>query len=196
MNAAGVTVRSADRGDTDAIRAMIESCALDGALLRRHRDDIEPAIPGFVVGERSCDRGTRTILGCAALVACGASLAEVRSVAVAPAARGTGLGRSMIERLVDTAAALGMDRLFLLTKVPGFFERLGFRDVDPASLPDSFLHDLVLAQQRTYLAKHVMTRPVLRGLPQAPSVESAASAGPTGAAVTGAAADTRQLLRT
>lgn len=151
-------VRTATCADAPAIHRIIDACAADGTVLPRHQEDIFQAIPSFVVG---IVRGE--IVGCAALVTCGPALAEIRSVAVAPAGRGTGVGAAIIHHLISEAHFLRFDRLFLLTRIPEFFRRLGFRTVDPANFPDSFLLDLIRCQRRSLFNKFVMTRSLVNG---------------------------------
>jgi N-acetylglutamate synthase-like GNAT family acetyltransferase len=152
-----IKVRSATAEDAPAIFAIIDRCAANGTVLPRNQEDIGLTIASFVVGEVD-----GRMLACAALVACGSSDAEIRSVAVDPQSRGTGLGRAVVEYVVSEAQALGVERLFLLTRLPGFFERVGFQVIDPEHLPDTFLADLVHVQQRSLFNKYVMTRSLLR----------------------------------
>jgi GNAT superfamily N-acetyltransferase len=55
------------------------------------------------------------VLGCAALKDCGPGLGEVKRLWVAPAARGLGLGRRLMDALEAEARALGKSRLRLDT---------------------------------------------------------------------------------
>jgi Xaa-Pro aminopeptidase len=73
---------------------------------------------------------------------------------------GHGIGRRMVEFLLDESARLDLDRVFLLTRAPAFFERCGFRTIDPDDLPDSFVHDFLNIQRRTFTDRYVMTREI------------------------------------
>ncbi|MBX7556604.1 GNAT family N-acetyltransferase, partial [Streptomyces sp. tea 10] len=75
--------------------------------------------------------GTRDIsrtvpVGCGALHVMWEDLAEVRTLATSPAARGHGVGGRMIEELLARAARLGVGRVFCLTFEVAFFARHGF----------------------------------------------------------------------
>lgn len=60
----------------------------------------------------------------------------LRSVAVRPDRRGTGLGRDLTRAAVGLARAEGLAELYLLTTTAeGFFPRLGFERVPRAALP-------------------------------------------------------------
>ncbi len=62
--------------------------------------------------------------------------ALLRSVAVTPALRGTGLGGTMIEAALDLARDRGADAVTLLTTTAaGYFTRFGFEPIDQASAP-------------------------------------------------------------
>jgi len=167
---AAIRVRTAYREDARAIHRIIDEVAATGAVLPRGIEDIDLWIESFVVG--TVEDG---IVSCAALNTVGGPrIAEIRSVAVSSAARGTGLGRSMIDYLVDEAHSLGLERLFLLTRVPAFFEKCGFRTIQVEELPDSFLADLVHIQKRSLFNKFVMTRDIamLSGFADAPTVDA------------------------
>jgi len=62
--------------------------------------------------------------------------ALLRSLVVAPAARGAGLGGRLVTRLAEAAARAGAARFFLLTTTAEeFFARRGFRRIERARVP-------------------------------------------------------------
>lgn len=62
--------------------------------------------------------------------------ALLRSIVVQPPRRGRGIGRAIVESLLDRAAADGARTAFLLTQTArGFFETLGFVAIDRAAAP-------------------------------------------------------------
>lgn len=166
-----VRVRSATPEDSRAIHAIIDAVAASGAVLPRSIEDIDLWIESFVVGMVDGQ-----IMGCAALMTVGGPrVAEIRSVAVLDSARGTGLGRQIVQYLVDEAHSLGLERVFLLTRVPAFFEKCGFATIQPEELPDSFLADLVHIQKRSLFNKFVMSRDItlLSGLADSATLDGA-----------------------
>jgi amino-acid N-acetyltransferase len=77
------------------------------------------------------------IVGCAAVEVYG-NAGLLRSVAVAPSHRGTGLGQRLTHAALDLAHARGVRNVYLLTTTAGgFFPRFGFapieqKEMDPA----------------------------------------------------------------
>jgi amino-acid N-acetyltransferase len=60
----------------------------------------------------------------------------LRSVAVLPSHRGTGIGRQLVADRLAHAAQLGIREVFLLTtSAAGYFSRLGFQTVSRAKVP-------------------------------------------------------------
>lgn len=65
----------------------------------------------------------------------------IRSLAVAPALRGHGLGSALLEAAEARARSAGVTRLYLLTLTPAFFDQRGYtavaRDAVPAAVAAS-----------------------------------------------------------
>lgn len=125
-----MTPRKATMPDIGPILGLINGYARQGIMLPRNEFELSEGIRDFHVlwdGDR--------LLGCAALHFYGPTMAEVRSLAVAPEAKGTGGGRALMESLEREAVQFDLDALFAFTYVPGFFSKLGYREVDRADLP-------------------------------------------------------------
>jgi len=76
------------------------------------------------------------IAGCVALHDVGEGRAEMKRLYVRPAFQGSGLGRTLVERLLADARAIGyrevvLDTLPIMATAQALYERLGFRDVEP-----------------------------------------------------------------
>jgi amino-acid N-acetyltransferase len=105
----------------DAIQALIASHVASDHLLPRTVEEIAAHHHRFVVATISGD-----VVGCAELAPLSASVAEVRSLVVSAEARGSGLGRRMVEHLIARAATEGFARLCAFTHEAGYFVHLGF----------------------------------------------------------------------
>jgi amino-acid N-acetyltransferase len=86
----------------------------------------------FVVAEEGS-----TLAGAIGLEKYG-SAALVRSAVVSPANRGTGVGRQLVERLLERANEEGIDDLYLLTTTAeNYFPKFGFRPITRSTVPES-----------------------------------------------------------
>ena len=66
------------------------------------------------------------------------SAALLRSAVVSPANRGTGIGRQLVESLLQRAREDGIDDLYLLTTTAEkYFPRFGFQPTTRAAVPES-----------------------------------------------------------
>lgn len=116
-------LRIATREDTESIRVLLENSGLPTS-------DLISSKSQFIV---ACEG--EAIVAVGALQRC-ASTALVRSLAVAPHRRGTGLGRILVEDLERIARAARIKQLILLTETAKpFFERQGYRVIERYEVP-------------------------------------------------------------
>src|SRR5205814_4543218 len=87
--------------------------------------------------------GTGQVVGCGALHVIWEDLAEVRTLAVDPIARGTGVGHALLEQLLDRARDLGVHRVFCLTFEVDFFAAHGFRELDGSPVEPPVYEELL-----------------------------------------------------
>ncbi|MDB4951375.1 MAG: hypothetical protein JWM27_4024 [Gemmatimonadetes bacterium] len=122
-------IRPAEGGDLPDMLALLVAADLPEAGLRA-------AFPlGFLVAHAP----DGTLAGAAGVEAHG-SAGLLRSVAVHPRHRGSGLGQALAAAAVAWARSAGVRELFLLTTTAdGFFPRLGFAVEDRARVPDALL---------------------------------------------------------
>lgn len=130
------TIREAQVNDLDAICAIVEHWARQGEHLPRSRDEILESLSEFAVAVRG-DR----VVGCGSLWIYTPQIAEIRSLGVAQGQKGGGLGTSLTKYFVDWAGDLGIPKVFVLTRVPEFFGRCGFKTVSVSTLPEKVLKD-------------------------------------------------------
>lgn len=129
-------LRKANMRDIPDLLALVNTYANQGVMLPRTEFELAENIRDFVLAE-SAGR----IVGCGALHFYTPSAAEVRSLAVHPEAKGTGVGRAIVEALEVDAADCGLTSLFAFTYVPGFFAKLGYAQVDRGMLPQKAWKD-------------------------------------------------------
>ena len=125
-----MTIRNAKISDVKAISALINCYAEHDKMLFRALAEIYENLQTFLVAE---DDGA--IIGCCALEVIWSDLAEIKSLAVAPAHIGSGIGRQLVTGALGQARQLGVPRVFALTLEPKFFERLGFDTIERDDLP-------------------------------------------------------------
>ena len=75
-------------------------------------------------------------VGCVALRGAGSNRSEMKRLFVRPAARGLGIAKSLVSRLLDEARAIGyseivLDTLPSMTEAQRLYEHFGFRDIPP-----------------------------------------------------------------
>ena len=127
----GIYLRSAMADDADAIHALITTHLAEGHLLPRDRDEIAVHAHRFVVACQD-DR----VVACAELAPLSRDVSEVRSLVVSQDTRSVGLGRELIDELVERATVAGFEKLCAFTHAPSYFVQLGFSMVPHVWLPE------------------------------------------------------------
>lgn len=125
-------VRKAVTGDVPAIYSLLRRLSSQELLLPRSYVDLYESLQTFHVAE---DAGRPGLIGMGALQVAWQDLAEVRSLAVPDELRGQGIGRDLTLSVEAEARRLGIRRMFVLTYIPEFFEKLGYGQVSLDSLP-------------------------------------------------------------
>jgi amino-acid N-acetyltransferase len=129
-----LTVRPARTCDVATIRRLVDEYASRQILLDKPTVTLYEDVQEFVVAEwRNGDvvaEDEGTVIGCGALHVIWEDLAEVRTLAVDPVARGTGAGHALLELLLERARAVGVRRVFCLTFEVEFFAKHGFHELD------------------------------------------------------------------
>lgn len=135
--------RKAILPDAPSIFRLIQQYTADGTLLPRSLQEICENVRDFIVVE---EHGR--VIATAALHIYGIGLAEVRSVAVDKRAQGKNAGRSLVEGMIAEAQVHEIEKVFLFTRVPDFFSKLGFVTVPHHTLPEKVHKDCLNCSRR------------------------------------------------
>ena len=118
-------IRRAKNSDLSAVESLLTASDLP-------TDGVRDNFAAFVVAD---DNGA--IAGAIGLEKYG-SVALLRSAVVAPDHRGTGVGRRLVEQLLERAEEAGVDELYLLTTTAEkYFPRFGFTRTTRATVPEA-----------------------------------------------------------
>ncbi|MER8068436.1 amino-acid N-acetyltransferase [Streptomyces sp. NPDC094034] len=135
-----LTVRRARTRDVPAVRRLVDPYVSEGILLDKAPVTLYEDIQEFWVAERDEDA---TVIGCGALHVMWEDLAEVRTLAVDRAARGTGAGHQLLDKLLETARWLGVRRVFCLTFEVEFFAKRGFVEIGETPVDGDVYRELL-----------------------------------------------------
>jgi amino-acid N-acetyltransferase len=126
-------IRKAVIEDVRSIHKILSTYGAQGLLLPRPLSELYDHLRDFFVLVENGEE--HRVLGACALGVCWDDLAEIRSLAVVEEQRGKGFGSQFVRACLDEAYALGLKRVFVLTYVGGFFEKMGFKEVEKTVLP-------------------------------------------------------------
>lgn len=130
--------RKANVDDVDFLYELIQEYAANGIMLPRSKEVLREQIDTFVVAELEGD-----IVGCGALTRLGADLVEIRSLGLKPEHKGQGIGKKIVELLIEQARAQGIPKIMALTYEVAFFERNGFTVVNKEIFPEKVWRDCI-----------------------------------------------------
>ncbi|CAM4270527.1 Amino-acid acetyltransferase [Mycobacterium basiliense] len=117
-------VRRARTSDVPAIKKLVDTYA-GRILLEKNLVTLYEAVQEIWVAEHEGN-----VVGCGALHVLWSDLGEIRTVAVDPAMTGHGVGHAIVNRLLEVARELQLERLFVLTFETEFFGKHGFTEIE------------------------------------------------------------------
>lgn len=118
--------------DIPQMQALVVKEVKDGIILNRTEDEVATNIRSYILAKDG-DR----LVGYTALHIHSRRLAEIRSLIVDEAYRGQKVGQRMVQFTLDEARALGVEEdVLVLTYLPQFFLKLGFKEINKEVIPE------------------------------------------------------------
>jgi len=114
------------------MREMVASEIKEGIILDRSEDEVATNIRSYVLAKED-----EKLVGYTALHIHSPRLAEIRSLIVDEAYRGQKIGQKLVEFALQEAREIGVaEDVLVLTYSPGFFEKLGFVEINKEVIPE------------------------------------------------------------
>ncbi len=117
--------------DIPSMQALVAKEVEEGVILRRSDDEVATNIRSYHLAKEN-----GTLAGYGALHIHSPRMAELRSLIVAPGFRGRGVGKGLVEAILQEAKELGVEEVLVLTYLPDFFRSLGFEEIAKESIPE------------------------------------------------------------
>ncbi|MBP7652508.1 N-acetyltransferase [Candidatus Dependentiae bacterium] len=133
-----MTIRKAVINDIKSIQSLINPFAKNNEMLPRSLNDLIENIRDFIVIEEK-----NKIIACGALHIAWLDIAEVRSLAINKDYQKHGIGRIVVNNLIEEAVSLGIFKIFALTYKPDFFKKIGFKIISKDDLPKKVWTDCI-----------------------------------------------------
>ncbi len=132
-------IRKARLKDIKTVHALISHFSQKGQVIPRALGELYEHVREFFVYET--EEGL--VAGACALHIVWEDLGEIRSLVVREEFQGSGIGAELVRACLREAKELGLEKVFVLTVAPEFFEKLGFEEVEKGSLPHKVWADCI-----------------------------------------------------
>jgi amino-acid N-acetyltransferase len=149
----GIGLQTATADDVDGIYRLIQESITEGHLLPRNREEIASRAHRFVVALRAGE-----VIACAELAPLSRTVAEIRSLVVSRDHRGLGLGKRIVDELLERAQAAHFEKLCAFAHSPGYFVRMGFSIVPHVWLPEKIVTDCHSCRYFRHCGQHAVVR--------------------------------------
>lgn len=131
-------LRKAKLSDIKYIYKLILYASKKGDVLPRSLSDLYEHLRDFFVFENE-----DLIVGTCALQVCWEDLAEIKSLVVSEEYQKKGIGTQLVKACIEEAKILEIPKVFALTRVPEFFEKIGFERIPKNDLPHKVWSDCI-----------------------------------------------------
>lgn len=125
-------IRRANTEDVDSIYNLTSSMAAQGLMLPRSKYKIVTALTSFFV---VVEKESGKVVASGSLAPLWTDLCEVCALAVHPVWQKQGLGKALVNHLIDEAGRLKINQVITLTYQVDFFKTLGFEVRDKNEFP-------------------------------------------------------------
>lgn len=146
-------IRKAKLNDVPDVHRLISHYAEERIMLPRTLTDLYENVWEFTV--MADEQGQ--LVGCGALKLYSQDVAEIRSLCVDETRKSKGIGRHIMDELLDEAEAFGLKTIFALTVAPVFFQKLGFREVPRERFPTKVWRDCLRCERYTCCNEKAVT---------------------------------------
>lgn len=121
------------------LRVRYPAFKLDEMTSKHEYDDVRKKFPGEHVPPDGClliAKSDGAICGCIALGKLSADICEVRTLFVRPTGRGAGIGKALVDAVLDQARDFGysyarLDTLQFMDNAQRLYRSIGFYDIEP-----------------------------------------------------------------
>ena len=132
-------IRKAIIRDIKIIHGLLAHYAAQDLLLPKSLSELYERLRDYSVIE--ADDPEHAVIGVCALGISWEDLAEIRSLAIKEDHQSMGLGTQLVDHCLQEAREFGLSKVFTLTYKPGFFIKMGFREVEKSVLPHKIWAD-------------------------------------------------------
>ena len=124
-------IRKAIIKDAKQIQSLINYYAAKNLMISRSLNEIYENIRDFWIYKEN-----RKIIGCCGLHIVGwENLAEIKSLVVDKRKQKKGIGKNLVDLCIKEAKELKVRNIFVLTYIPSFFKKFGFKKISKTKLP-------------------------------------------------------------
>lgn len=136
--------RPAIKDDVSGINEIIDYFYKENLMLFKSNQDIISDLKSFIVCSLLKDTHSNAqVVGCGYLHSYSKSLVEIRSLGILPDFQGLGIGKKILQMLLNLAKKKSYQKVFLLTKEEKFFKKIGFQSYEMNLLPEKVYKDCI-----------------------------------------------------
>jgi amino-acid N-acetyltransferase len=124
-------LRRATLRDIPSMQKIVKKEIKEGIILKRDDDEVATNIRSYILSQFN-----KEIVGYGALHIHSPELGEIRSLVTKNSYRGKGVGKRVVKELLKEAKEMGLKKVLVLTYLPNFFVKLGFKEIQKESIPE------------------------------------------------------------